>query len=286
MVYALVGMPLFLLYLSNIGNIMAKSFKWTYSSCCKLRRQRQKRNELRFREMHGLPPARYSDEYEVDDEDDEERRNNLMITEESGRIATLREEDEEDLLEEDDSDEYSEEDDDEEEDDDGDDEGEGELIVRPRSELFSGYDDEYDDDVEAADAAVAFASSFGSSEDDNDDLDRVTVPISLCLLVMISYILGGAVLFAGWEGWNILDGSYFCFITLSTIGFGDMVPGASLGKNDDEGSGLQINPQFIFCSMYILLGMAVIAMCFNLMQEKVVQGITSFGKKLGVIKDE
>lgn len=33
-VYAIIGMPLFLLYLSNIGDILAKSFKWTYARCC------------------------------------------------------------------------------------------------------------------------------------------------------------------------------------------------------------------------------------------------------------
>jgi hypothetical protein len=38
--------------------------------------------------------------------------------------------------------------------------------------------------------------------------------------------------------------------------------------------------------MYILVGMAVIAMCFNLMQEKVVQGVLSLGQKLGIIKEE
>lgn len=27
-------MPLFLLYLSNIGDIMARSFKWVYANCC------------------------------------------------------------------------------------------------------------------------------------------------------------------------------------------------------------------------------------------------------------
>lgn len=27
-------MPLFLLYLSNIGDIMARSFKWLYAKCC------------------------------------------------------------------------------------------------------------------------------------------------------------------------------------------------------------------------------------------------------------
>jgi hypothetical protein len=33
-IYAIIGMPLFLLYLSNIGDIFAKSFKWTYAKCC------------------------------------------------------------------------------------------------------------------------------------------------------------------------------------------------------------------------------------------------------------
>lgn len=33
-VYAIIGMPLFLLYLSNIGDVLAKSFKWLYSKLC------------------------------------------------------------------------------------------------------------------------------------------------------------------------------------------------------------------------------------------------------------
>lgn len=128
------------------------------------------------------------------------------------------------------------------------------------------------------------------SEGQKYSVQNITVPISLCLLLMVSYICGGAVLFGEWEGWGFLDGSYFCFITLSTIGFGDIVPGDSLGESidpdgEDDDRPL-INVQFIFCSMYIILGMAVIAMCFNLMQEKVVQGVTSLGKKLGVIKTE
>ena len=47
-----------------------------------------------------------------------------------------------------------------------------------------------------------------------------------------------------------------------------------------------INVQFILCSLYILIGMAVIAMCFNLMQQKVIEGVRNFGKKIGIIKED
>ena len=58
----------------------------------------------------------------------------------------------------------------------------------------------------------------------------MAVPISLSLTVMISYICGGAILFGEWEGWDFLDGFYFCFITLSTIGFGDILPGDAVDE--------------------------------------------------------
>lgn len=46
----------------------------------------------------------------------------------------------------------------------------------------------------------------------------------------------------------MLDGSYFCFISLSTIGFGDIVPG------DEIYSGQGLDLSFIICSMYLMLG--------------------------------
>ena len=111
-------------------------------------------------------------------------------------------------------------------------------------------------------------------------LEDVTVPISLCLLVIVAYVVGGALLFSEWEGWGMLDGSYFCFITLSTIGFGDMVPGSNFEENPDETSVGPVNNKFVLCSLYIIIGMALIAMCFNLMQEKVIKGVRSLGKRL------
>jgi hypothetical protein len=33
----------------------------------------------------------------------------------------------------------------------------------------------------------------------------------------MAYVFLGTILFANWEGWNYLDGAYFCFISLVSV---------------------------------------------------------------------
>lgn len=115
-------------------------------------------------------------------------------------------------------------------------------------------------------------------EEDEYEKPVVTVPITLCLLILTGYIILGASIFMVWEGWSFLDSSYFCFVTLSTIGFGDLVPGDNVISNDNS------QEKLVLCSLYLLVGMAVIAMCFNLMQEEVIHKVRNFGMKIGIIK--
>lgn len=104
------------------------------------------------------------------------------------------------------------------------------------------------------------------------------VPISLVLIFVVFYIIVGAMVFSVWEGWDFLESAYFCFITLSTIGLGDYVPGRSLKSAEGHA-------QLIVCCLYLVLGLAIIAMSFNLVQEEVAAKVKVIARHLGIIKD-
>ena len=118
-----------------------------------------------------------------------------------------------------------------------------------------------------------------------EDLRLVTVPVTTCLIVLISYITFGTILFSTWEGWTYMDGAYFCFISLSTIGFGDFVPGSRYiyqvtGDIDSQDA----NAKLIIGALYILFGMAILGMCLNLMQEQIVVQVRNGLRRLGLIR--
>lgn len=60
--------------------------------------------------------------------------------------------------------------------------------------------------------------------------DVQEVPVVFSVLTMVSYIFVGAWIFYSWENWSVIKGTYFCFITLSTIGYGDIVPDVYRGS--------------------------------------------------------
>ncbi|KAK3605638.1 hypothetical protein CHS0354_032588 [Potamilus streckersoni] len=119
-----------------------------------------------------------------------------------------------------------------------------------------------------------------SDDDDDDELDeKITVPLTITMVVIGVYIFGGSVLFGLWEDWDMLQSAYFCFITLSTIGFGDVVPGRDF---EDP----QAAAQLILGAVYVLFGMAIMSMCFALMQDEMVTKCKWLGQKLGIIDKE
>ncbi|XP_053316908.1 potassium channel subfamily K member 3 [Spea bombifrons] len=74
----------------------------------------------------------------------------------------------------------------------------------------------------------------------------------------ISTLCIGAAAFSYYEQWSFFHAYYYCFITLTTIGFGDYV---ALQKD----AALQTKPQYVaFSFVYILTGLTVIGAFLNL----------------------
>lgn len=72
-------------------------------------------------------------------------------------------------------------------------------------------------------------------------------------------ITTGAAVFSRYEGWSYFESFYYCFITLTTIGFGDYVA----LQND---SALMNKPGYVALSLvFILFGLAVVAASINLL---------------------
>ncbi|XP_030643302.1 potassium channel subfamily K member 18 [Chanos chanos] len=90
------------------------------------------------------------------------------------------------------------------------------------------------------------------------EMDKFNVPLILILLVVFAYILFGSLILRIWEReFGFFDAFYFCFITLTTIGFGDFVPR---------------HPNFFMLTfIFIISGMAIMSMAFKLGQSHIVR---------------
>lgn len=102
------------------------------------------------------------------------------------------------------------------------------------------------------------------------------VPITLVLFILISYIIIGTVIFSIWENWSLVDGAYFCVVTLSTIGFGDLVP-----KRTFHGPDIQL----FACCAYLILGLVLVAMSFTLLETQLIWKCRRIAVRLKLIND-
>ena len=93
----------------------------------------------------------------------------------------------------------------------------------------------------------------------------------------MGYVLIGAYLFQKSEGWAYLNAAYFCVITLTTIGFGDFVPKTT----EDE-----FEKHIALSSLYLLGGISLIFMTFDMVQDQVKSSMKKVACRLGLIKEE
>merc|ERR1711994_393782 len=102
------------------------------------------------------------------------------------------------------------------------------------------------------------------------------VPTTACIWVMFGYLATGTVMFAEWEKWNYLDSTYFCVTSLCKIGLGDFVPGTSVKDREGELNSVKLIINFV----YLLVGMAIVAMNYYLLKEEVVLKMQQVEKKM------
>nr|AOR07218.1 two pore potassium channel subfamily K member 1 [Cancer borealis] len=89
---------------------------------------------------------------------------------------------------------------------------------------------------------------------DATEIDLILVVTTLSTITITS----GAAVFSRYESWSYFDSVYYCVITLTTIGFGDMV---ALQKDQ----ALDDKPEYVaFALIFILFGMAIVAASLNL----------------------
>lgn len=111
-----------------------------------------------------------------------------------------------------------------------------------------------------------------NTDDDNEnhalDFGYNTIPASLLLIILIGYMALGALLLSYLEGWNYFNAFYFSFITLTTVGFGDIVP--------------ENQTYFLMNMLYIVFGLAITTMCIDLIGARYIEKIHYFG---GAVQD-
>ncbi|BES95723.1 Ion channel [Nesidiocoris tenuis] len=117
---------------------------------------------------------------------------------------------------------------------------------------------------------------------------RPPVPLLVAVLLIVGYLCLGAWLFT-WssERLSYLEGLYFTFTALTTIGLSDLVPtitASAATARSSRRAAADSQVQLLAVCLYILCGLTLVATAFALVQEQVVSKTRQIAISLGVVK--
>lgn len=121
---------------------------------------------------------------------------------------------------------------------------------------------------------VTFGASLGSfSNVTENDIALFSIPLWFALLLLLIYLLIGASCYTLMEGWSIIDSFYYAFISLSTVGFGDLyfVPESFEGA-------------LIFNFIYCFIGLSFVSMVWGLSSREFTLFARKIARNLGYYK--
>uniref|UniRef100_A0AAF5D9Z2 Potassium channel domain-containing protein n=1 Tax=Strongyloides stercoralis TaxID=6248 RepID=A0AAF5D9Z2_STRER len=116
------------------------------------------------------------------------------------------------------------------------------------------------------------STSFEDDPSSNEEEYKISdherrVSVLFILIIMLCYTAGGACLIQCWEDWDFMEAFYFCFVTVTTIGFGDIVPH---------------NADFLPLTLaYIIFGLIITTMCIDLVGSEYIKDIHFYGRSIG-----
>ncbi|CAK1541715.1 unnamed protein product [Leptosia nina] len=118
----------------------------------------------------------------------------------------------------------------------------------------------------------------------------ILAPVLLCLAAIFVYISLGAIVLFQLDDMSLIDGFYFCFMALSTIGFGNIIPGTSYTTINGVRYYTINSTVLWFCSVYTLTGLALTAMCFGVIHDEIIYRIKhqqkEWSQKGNTVNDE
>ncbi|ULT90544.1 hypothetical protein L3Y34_008695 [Caenorhabditis briggsae] len=122
-----------------------------------------------------------------------------------------------------------------------------------------------------APSSIAISSSEenrlnSTPEDDEEEEMELDPPVLSTLFATVAWIMLSAAVFCLFEDWTFFTSFYFCFISLTTIGLGDVTPA---------------NPEYMIATFgVVIVGLSMLTVCIDVIKEKLAQMYMALLQKL------